>query len=282
MTVSGEAPSRGTKPGRPCASHRSKASWTLVTWPAATIARATCGRPIDRPLAADVSKTRASTAIGTPSVGEPRTDGFDTRDPGRTLRKEKQSEHRVIGVDEVSEHVDVPLVVNRGDLDAVDGPNAVLAGDSANLHDSGDGVVVGHRHHRHACARRTLDQLSRRAATVGSGGVEMEIDRTLREERSPRRAGRGSPRPLRAPHMALALHQRLVFAHQQIQMFALFVGELEEDLLALGVLELLAIFLEEPVRAALAADADEQRLLVVDPLSAGARRLRRTARWRRP
>jgi len=76
--------------------------------------------------------------------GEPRTDGFDTRDPGRTLRKEKRSERRVIGVDKVSEHVDVPLVVNRGDLNAVDGPYAVLAGDSANLDDSGDGVVVGH------------------------------------------------------------------------------------------------------------------------------------------
>ena len=47
-------------------------------------------------------------------------------------------------------------------------------------------------------------------------------------------------------------------------MLALLVGELEEDLLALGVLEPLAVLLEEAVRAALAADADHQRLLIVD------------------
>ena len=55
-----------------------------------------------------------------------------------------------------------------------------------------------------------------------------------------------------------------VFADQQVEMRAFFVGELEEDLLAFGVFEALAVSLEKLVRAALAADADEQRLLVVD------------------
>src|SRR5712672_1412650 len=41
------------------------------------------------------------------------------------------------------------------------------------------------------------------------------------------------------------------------------VGEFQEYLLALGVLEPLAVFLEEAVRAALASDADEQRFLIV-------------------
>ena len=50
-------------------------------------------------------------------------------------------------------------------------------------------------------------------------------------------------------------------------MRAFFFGELEEDLLALGVFEALAVFLEELVRAALALDADEQRLQVVDALA---------------
>src|SRR5437016_14660151 len=63
---------------------------------------------------------------------------------------------------------------------------------------------------------------------------------------------------------ALALDERTVLAHQQVEMGALLVRELEEDLLALRVLEALAVFLEEPVRVALAADADEQRLLIVD------------------
>src|SRR2546429_8954105 len=47
-------------------------------------------------------------------------------------------------------------------------------------------------------------------------------------------------------------------------MLALLVGELEKDLLAFGVFEALAVLLEEAVRIALAADADEQRLLIVD------------------
>ena len=49
-------------------------------------------------------------------------------------------------------------------------------------------------------------------------------------------------------------------------MLALLVGELEEDALAFGLLEALAVALEEVVRPALAADADEQRLPVVDAL----------------
>ena len=40
---------------------------------------------------------------------------------------------------------------------------------------------------------------------------------------------------------------------------AFFVGELEEDALAFGVFEPLAVFLEELVGAALALDPDEQR-----------------------
>ena len=62
---------------------------------------------------------------------------------------------------------------------------------------------------------------------------------------------------------ALPLDEGAVLANEQIEMIALFVGELEEDLLALGILEPFPVFLEEPVGAALAADADQQRLLVV-------------------
>jgi hypothetical protein len=50
-----------------------------------------------------------------------------------------------------------------------------------------------------------------------------------------------------------------VLADEQVQVLALLVGELEENPLALGLLEPLAVALEELVRAALAADADEQR-----------------------
>ena len=68
----------------------------------------------------------------------------------------------------------------------------------------------------------------------------------------------------RLPHTsALPLHEITVFPDEQVEMVALLGRELEEDLLALGVLEALAVALEELVRVALAADADEQRAQVV-------------------
>src|SRR5262245_58624370 len=75
---------------------------------------------------------------------------------------------------------------------------------------------------------------------------------------------RGPARGARHLHAALALAQRLVLADQEIEVLAFFVGELEEDLLAFRILEAFAVALEELVRAAFAADADEQRLLIVD------------------
>ena len=50
-------------------------------------------------------------------------------------------------------------------------------------------------------------------------------------------------------------------------MRALLVSELEKDLLSFGVLEPLAVLLEELVRPALAFDPDEQRLKIVDALA---------------
>src|SRR4051794_37191643 len=72
---------------------------------------------------------------------------------------------------------------------------------------------------------------------------------------------------------ALSRAQRPIFAHQKIEMRALFVCEFQEDLLALGVLEPLSVPLEELMRPAFAFDADQQRLCVVgdmrQPLGAG-------------
>src|SRR5258707_15606658 len=78
--------------------------------------------------------------------------------------------------------------------------------------------------------------------------------------RGPDRAGaRGGP--------GLALAQRAELPHQQIEVRLLLLGEFQEDLLALGVLESLAVFLEELVRTALALDADEERFLIVHTLA---------------
>ena len=81
------------------------------------------------------------------------------------------------------------------------------------------------------------------------------------------RAERAAGARWRGAGVPLALAQRAVLADQQVEVRALFVGELEEDLLAFGVLEPLAVSLEELVRAALALDADEQRLLIVDAVA---------------
>src|SRR5260370_34260730 len=77
----------------------------------------------------------------------------------------------------------------------------------------------------------------------------------------------GGPAARRSARAPLALAQRLVLAQQQVEVRALLVCELEEDLFALRVLEALAIAFEEFVRAALATDADAERLLIVDALA---------------
>src|SRR5476651_1853910 len=88
-------------------------------------------------------------------------------------------------------------------------------------------------------------------------------------DRSSRRssAAHGPAREVPGARLALALAQRAIFAHEQLQVRALFVRELEKDLLALGVLEALAVALEELVRPALAPDPDEQRLQIVHALA---------------
>ena len=82
------------------------------------------------------------------------------------------------------------------------------------------------------------------------------------------RAGRLSRLADRLPAAprSLSLDEGFVFADQQLEVRAFFVGELEEDPLAFGVLEPFAVALEELVRPALAANADHQRLPIVDAL----------------
>jgi hypothetical protein len=60
-------------------------------------------------------------------------------------------------------------------------------------------------------------------------------------------AGGAGSRSGRLPLSSLALHERLVLADQQVEMVAFFVGEFEEYLFAVGVLEPLAVLLEEAV-----------------------------------
>src|SRR5688572_13870836 len=106
-----------------------------------------------------------------------------------------------------------------------------------------------------------LREVSLASGVEGPAPSEVEGPGSTRGARS----GGAVALPARTPSAALALDERAVLTYQEIEVGAFLVRELQEDLLALGVLELLAVLLEEPMRAALAADADHQRLLVVDP-----------------
>src|ERR1044071_5914536 len=84
-------------------------------------------------------------------------------------------------------------------------------------------------------------------------GTRARADRGARdlgdEDRcSPRRCamrGRGAVARHCLAAAPLALHEGAVLAHEQIEVLALFVGELQEDLLAFRVLEALAVLFEK-------------------------------------
>src|SRR5215203_397501 len=74
-------------------------------------------------------------------------------------------------------------------------------------------------------------------------------------QRSGGRLGTTGLAPFCGWALALPFEQRAILADQQLEVFALFGGELEEDLFAFRVFEAIAVALEEAVRRALAADA---------------------------
>src|SRR5262245_38694826 len=78
-----------------------------------------------------------------------------------------------------------------------------------------------------------------------------------------RSMGGVSGRPAPPARRALPLAEHAVFANQQVEVRALLRGELEEDPLAFRVFEPFAVAPEEAMRSTFAADADEQRLLIV-------------------
>ena len=147
----------------------------------------------------------------------------------------------------------------------------------ARLGEAADRVVVGDADDREPGAAPRGRRAPWATAAVGRGRVEVEIDHDALA-----RAAAALARPCVRRRAPLALDERPVLADEQVEVLALLVGELEEDPLAFGVLEPLAVALEEPVRAALAPDADQQRLPIVDAVGSAPRRRRRTGRWPRP
>ena len=178
----------------------------------------------------------------------------------RSIRRRRCSARNVrrrrrLHVDEVPEHVHVRAFDDRRDLDAGHQLDPSRRGRRRRGLTAGHRVVVGDAQHGDAGRRRARDELRRRAPAVRRGGVGVEIDQRGALTDATFFGLRRAPRRSRSARYS---------PNQQIEVRALFVGELEEDALAFGVLEALAVPLEELVRPALALDADEQRLLIVD------------------
>ncbi len=140
----------------------------------------------------------------------------------------------------------------------------------------GHGVVIGHADGREPGLAGAGDELGRGQPAVRRSGMEVKVDqrcadraRTLALSRPPARARFGAVTGGRlVARRPLALDERAVLANQQLEVLALLVGKLEKHLLAFGVFEPFAVALEEPVRAALAANADAIRLEIVDAVAA--------------
>ena len=121
--------------------------------PAATIARATCGRPTDTLDCSRASASAASSLTGMPKLGQPRADRFEPGDARGALRGEEPLERRVGDVDEVAEHVHVAAVLDRVISMPATVSMPVLARARLHVGDRRRGVVIGDGHHAHAGRR---------------------------------------------------------------------------------------------------------------------------------
>ena len=255
-TSSGDAPMRGTNAGRPRDSQRLKASATLGTWPPATSARAIQGRPAA--LDESVSAGRQNrVGVQRDAVrGEPGDHLADAVDAPLPLIGEKRQQRRRMGLDEISEHVDIGAVDHRRHFDS---------GHKRDLR-AGAGVRRQPRS-RQPCRDRSRASTRTPAAAAratSSSGVQRPSDAVVWVWRSINaRHARGARFPARRTdsRSRSARYSR----DEQVPVGAFFFGEFEKDLLAFRILEPLAVFLEELVRVALAPNADEQRLQIVHP-----------------
>lgn len=165
----------------------------------------------------------------------------DGEHPGHarcTLRGEKRAECLISRIEKVPKDVDIATVFDRCHFNARDRLDAALAGEPAHLVHGCDGVVIGSGDDREPDAYGFIDQLGWTRAPVGGGGVEVEIGQGCRVRLGRTsacvgaRGGRSRRRARSSARATLALDERLVFAKQQIEVIALFVGKLEENLLA--------------------------------------------------
>ena len=96
------------------------------------------------------------------------------------LRSEKRQQRRRMAIDEITEHVDVAAVADRGDFDAVHELDPGRGRRRFRRLASRDGIVIRDGEHADARGCRPRDELGRRTSSVRRGGVGMEIDHRLR------------------------------------------------------------------------------------------------------
>ena len=89
-----------------------------ATCPASTIARATCGRPIERPLSRLACSHHRLDVDRHAKRREARADRLDARNSCRALRDQKRRQAPRAGVEQVAEHVEVAALLDGGDFDA--------------------------------------------------------------------------------------------------------------------------------------------------------------------
>lgn len=218
-------------------------------------------------------RTAKGTAGVSPGVGNERLDvdrqiecgellGYGHRavDTPEPLLCQERSEVWGVLVDEVAENVNIASVLDRRDLDAAHGFDGAGTGQTTNIRGGQRGVVIGDRHHDKTSRGRTIDEFRRRQTTVGNSCVKVEIDQLT--------AGGGAVegRSALCPP-PLTFHEGTVFTNEQVEMLAFLIRELEEYLLALGVLEPFSVLLEELMGPALAANTNHERLLIIDALA---------------
>ena len=134
----------------------------------------------DRVFTAVAPREQRLDVHGRTQVREPRADLADARDPRLPLLGEKRDERRVADVHQVAEHVNIALVLDRRDLDAVHQLHAELAGRRVGGGQPPDRVVVRDAKHSNAGEPGLLDQIAGAQPAVGGLRVRVKIDQGRR------------------------------------------------------------------------------------------------------
>ena len=187
--------------------------------------------------------------------GEAQANRLYARDSCRALRQQERAKRLVQGIKQITEHMEIPTLLYSRDLDAANRLHARFERHCTHLRDGPpqcrDRSRPSRKHPQRPRARQApaarSDRPMRWYGDEGQSPLEHDRGDPADIELSPGAACRGGSALRRAANSSLALEQRAVLANQQIQMLALFVGEFQEDLLAFGILEALAVFLEEAV-----------------------------------